>query len=42
MGEDALRVLKDIIPLHAGILGDVAAELPRLRETVKWAARLPC
>jgi hypothetical protein len=41
MGEDALRVLRDIIPLHADILADVAAELPHLRETVKWATRLP-
>jgi hypothetical protein len=40
MGEDALRVLNDIIPLQAAIRTDVAAELPHLRETVKWAARL--
>ena len=39
MGEDALRVLNDIIPLQAAIRADVAAELPHLRETVKWAAR---
>lgn len=38
MGEDALRVLNDIIPLVAGIRADVAAELPHLRETTKWAA----
>ncbi len=38
MGEDALRVLNDIIPLVAGIRSDVAAELPHLRETTKWAA----
>ena len=37
MGEDALRVLNDIIPLQAAIRADVAAELPHLRETVKWA-----
>ena len=41
MGEAALRVLNDIIPLHAGILADVAADLPHLREAAKWAARLP-
>jgi hypothetical protein len=41
MGEDALRVLNDIIPLQTAIRADVAAELPHLRETVKWAARLP-
>ena len=40
MGEDALRVLNDIIPLQAGIRADVAAELPHLRQTVRWAARL--
>jgi len=38
MGEDALRVLNDIIPLQAAILADVAAELPHLRETLRWAA----
>lgn len=41
MGEDAIRVLKDIIPLQAAILSDVAAELPHLRETAKWAMSLP-
>jgi len=41
MGENALRVLNAHIPLHAAILADVAAELSHLRETVKWAARLP-
>jgi hypothetical protein len=40
MGEDALRVLNDIIPLQTAIRADVAAELPHLRETVKWAARV--
>jgi hypothetical protein len=40
MGEDALRGLKESIPLHAAIRADVAAELPHLRETAKWAARL--
>jgi hypothetical protein len=40
MGEDALRVLNDIIPLQTAIRADVAAELPHLRETVKWASRL--
>ena len=40
MGEDALRVLSDIIPLQTATRADVAAELPHLRETVKWAARL--
>ena len=40
MGEDAPRVLNDFIPLQTAIRADVAAELPHLRETVKWAARL--
>ena len=40
MGEDALRVLNDIIPLQTAIRADVAAELPHLREIAKWAARL--
>jgi hypothetical protein len=40
MGEDALRVLNDIIPLQAATRADVAAELPHLRQTIKWATRL--
>jgi hypothetical protein len=40
MGEDALRVLNEIIPLQAAIRADLAAELPHLRETAKWAACL--
>lgn len=40
MGEDALRVLNDIIPLQADILADVAAELPPLRQASRWAYRL--
>ncbi len=40
MGEDALRLLNEIIPVQSAIRADVAAELPRLRETAKWAARL--
>lgn len=41
MGEDALRVLNEIVPLQTAICADVAAELPHLRETAKWAGRLP-
>ncbi len=41
MGEDALRVLKDIIDLQASIRTDVAAEFPHLRDAAKWASRLP-
>jgi hypothetical protein len=41
MGEDALRVLNEIIPLQTAIRADVAAELPHLRQTAKWAARQP-
>ena len=40
MGEDAIRVLNDIIPLHTAIRADVAAELPHLRQAAKWAVRL--
>ena len=40
IGEDALRVLNEIIPLQTGILTDVAAELPHLREAVRWGTRL--
>jgi hypothetical protein len=40
MGEDALRVLNEIIPLQTAIRADVAVELPHLRETAKWATRL--
>ena len=40
MGEGAHRVLNDIIPLETAIRADVADELPHLRETVRWAARL--
>jgi hypothetical protein len=40
MGEDGLRVLNEIIPLQNSIRADVATELPHLRETAKWAARL--
>ena len=40
MGEDALRVLNEIIPLQNSIRADVAAELPHLRETAKWAGRV--
>ncbi len=35
MGEDALRVLNEIIPLQNAIRADVAAELPHLRETAR-------
>ncbi len=41
MGEDALRVLNDYITLFGQIRTDIAAEVPRLREAVKWAVRLP-
>jgi hypothetical protein len=41
MGEDALRVLNDYIELYNQIRSDIIAEVPRLREVVKWAVRLP-
>lgn len=40
MGEDAIRVLNKIIPLHTSIRADIAAELAHLRQTAKWATRL--
>jgi hypothetical protein len=40
MGEDALRVLNDIISLQASIIADVDAEVLHFRETARWAARL--
>jgi hypothetical protein len=41
MGEDALRVLDDGLKLRRKILDAVRAELPQVRETVKWAGHLP-
>lgn len=40
MGEDALRVLRECLKLRARILTDIAAELPHVRATTKWAAPL--
>ncbi len=40
MGEDALRVLNEIITLQAAIQADVAAEVPHVRQAAQWAARL--
>ena len=39
MGEDTLRVLAEYLALHQRILAHLTAELPRVRSTVKWAAR---
>jgi len=41
MGEDALRTLDECLKLEKTILNDVRAELPHVREAVKWAAHLP-
>jgi hypothetical protein len=41
MGEDALRVLNEYIALHARIRSDLRTELPHVRVTTKWVARLP-
>ena len=41
MGEDALRVLDECLKLEKTILNDARAELPHVREAVKWAAHLP-
>ena len=38
MGEDALRVLRECLKLRARIVEGVAAELPHLRGTVRWAS----
>ena len=40
MGEDALRVLREILKIRARILADSATELPHVRAAVKWAAPL--
>jgi hypothetical protein len=41
MGEDALRVLDDCLKREKTILKEVRAELPHVREAVKWSAHLP-
>jgi len=38
MGEDALRVLREILKIRTRILADIAAELPHVRAAIKWAA----
>jgi hypothetical protein len=40
MGEDALRVLRQILKIRARILADLATELPHVRAAVKWATPL--
>jgi hypothetical protein len=40
MGEDALRVLRDILKIRARILADLAAELPHVRTSARRAAAL--
>lgn len=40
MGEDAIRVLHDILKIRARILADLDSELPHVRTSAKWAARL--
>jgi hypothetical protein len=40
VGKDALRVLNQVKPLQTATRADVAAELPHIRQTAKWAARL--
>lgn len=37
MGEDAMRVLREILKLRARILSAMAIELPHVRAAVKWA-----
>jgi hypothetical protein len=38
MGEDAIRVLEQILTLTHKIRADIATELPHLRSAAKWAA----
>jgi hypothetical protein len=40
MGEDALRVLREILKIRTRILADIAAELPHVRFAANWASRL--
>ncbi len=40
MGADALRVLRECLKLRARVLSTLAAELPHVRDAVKWAAAL--
>ena len=40
MGEDAMRVLRDILKNRNRILSDIATELPHLRATAKWASAI--
>ena len=40
MGEDAMRVLRDILNNRNRILSDIATELPHLRATAKWASAI--
>ena len=40
MGEDALRVLCEILKLRRRIQANIAAELPHIRVATKWAANV--
>lgn len=40
MGEDALRVLREILRIRARILTDVSAELSHIRAAIKWGSAL--
>lgn len=40
MGEDALRVLREILQIRSRILADLVTELPHVRAAVKWTAPL--
>jgi hypothetical protein len=37
MGEDALRVLRACLTIHARIRDDIASELPHIRVAIEWA-----
>lgn len=40
MGEDSMRVLREILKIRARILSDIAAELPHVQKSAKWGGTL--
>lgn len=40
MGEDAMRVLREILEIRNRILDDIAAELPHMQNHTKWAKHI--
>ena len=39
MGEDAMRVLRECLKIRAGILADIATELPHVHSAAHWATK---